>query len=60
MAALVNAINRQGQYMREQNAQFQAVDESRITRASTSRYRRRGSPFFPPRRWDHSLSSTRS
>ncbi|MCI87624.1 hypothetical protein A2U01_0108908, partial [Trifolium medium] len=42
MAALVNAINSQGQYMREQNTQFQAIEESRITRASTSRYRRRG------------------
>ncbi|MCI78138.1 hypothetical protein A2U01_0099408, partial [Trifolium medium] len=31
MVALVNAINHQGQYMREQNAQFQAVEESRIT-----------------------------
>ncbi|MCI95597.1 hypothetical protein A2U01_0116895, partial [Trifolium medium] len=36
MAALVKAINRQGRYMQEQNAQFQAVEESRITRASTS------------------------
>ncbi|MCI38724.1 hypothetical protein A2U01_0059953, partial [Trifolium medium] len=60
MAALVNAINRQGLYMREQNMQLQAVEESRITRASTSRYLRRGSLFSPPRRWDHSLSRTKS
>ncbi|MCI71413.1 hypothetical protein A2U01_0092676, partial [Trifolium medium] len=47
MAALVNAINRQGQYMRQQNMQLQAVEESRITRASMSRYQRRGSLFSP-------------
>ncbi|MCI59221.1 hypothetical protein A2U01_0080476, partial [Trifolium medium] len=42
MAVLGNAINRRGQYMRERNMLLQAVEEARITRASTSRYRRRG------------------
>jgi hypothetical protein len=44
LASLVTAINRQGEIMREQNRRIEAVEESRITRASTSSYRQRASP----------------
>ncbi|MCI59230.1 hypothetical protein A2U01_0080485, partial [Trifolium medium] len=48
MAALVNAINRQGDLIREQNQRFEAqsqrlaaIEESRVTRYSRSRHARR-------------------
>ncbi|MCI77985.1 hypothetical protein A2U01_0099255, partial [Trifolium medium] len=50
MAALVNAINRQGDLIREQNQRFEAqsqrlatIEESRVTRHSRS-HRARRSP----------------
>ncbi|MCI28708.1 hypothetical protein A2U01_0049910, partial [Trifolium medium] len=49
MAALVAAINQNGQLMREHHQRLTAVEESRTSRGVTSSYRRRGSPLSPPR-----------
>jgi hypothetical protein len=59
MATLIHAINRQGMITREQNRRIEAVEESQITRLSTSVHRRR-SPQPSPRRGDHSITRSRS
>ncbi|KAK2383689.1 hypothetical protein P8452_38754 [Trifolium repens] len=55
LATLVHAINRQGEIIRKQNRRLEAVEESCITRLSTSVHRRRS-----PRRGDRSATRSRS
>ncbi|KAK2428359.1 hypothetical protein QL285_026885 [Trifolium repens] len=59
MATLINVINRQGTIIRGQNLRLDAVEESRITRLSTSAHRRR-SPLPSTRRGDRSVTRSRS
>ncbi|MCI66239.1 hypothetical protein A2U01_0087497, partial [Trifolium medium] len=59
MAILIHAINRQIMIIQDQNLRLKAVEESCITRASTSSYRRHYSRS-PSGRREYTISRSRS